>query len=56
MNATEHKQAASAAFVFGVKMDAGPWTDARIRLAIQALRAVLLDRQQRRATKKRLAK
>jgi len=45
-----------AAIAFTLKVDAGQWTDAEVRHAIKALRTLLLERQQRRATEKYLRK
>jgi hypothetical protein len=48
----DKQKAKDAVLVFDTRMDADGKTDAQIRLQIKTLRAVLLDRQQQRATVK----
>jgi hypothetical protein len=48
------KKVKDAALVFRAKMEAGELTDAQLRLKIKTLQAVLLERQQRRASAKDL--
>jgi hypothetical protein len=46
------KKNEDAVLVFNTRAEAGPKTDAQIRLQIRTLRAVLLERQQRRAAER----
>jgi hypothetical protein len=51
----DKKKAQDAVLVFNTRADAGAKTDAQIRLQIKTLRALLLERQQRRAASRHQA-
>ncbi len=52
MDKVQKQRAEDATLIFRTKMDAGSLNDRQVRLCIKALREVLLERQQWRATAK----
>ena len=51
----DQQEALKAALIFKVKMEVNDSSDSEIRLRIRTLKAILLERQQVRATKRYLA-